>query len=192
MRWRRGMALLSLGTALSLFGQVDAGVSAARTVGVVDFYAPSQLGAYGIVPERFAANDLSMLLTQAAVGQFTVVSRASIGRAEASLGWQTVDALRFDRLRALAQALGADTLIVGQISLLVNLDGGRTPPNASADTNLVLQVFDATQGRFAAEIRQSASVVAGLQRDLLTEQVLHDALVRAVPALAAALVARSP
>jgi hypothetical protein len=113
-------------------------------------------------------------------------------RAEASLGWQTLDALRFDRLRALAQGVGADTLVVGQISLLVNLEGGRIPANASADTNLTLQVFDAAQGRFAAEIRQSASVVAGLQRDLLTELVLHDALVRAAPSLAAALGARSP
>jgi hypothetical protein len=132
MRWRRGMALLSLGTALSLFGQVHAGVSAARTVGVVDFYAPSQLGAYGIMPERFAANDLSMLLTQAAVGQFTVVSRASIERAEASLGWQTVDALRFDRLRALAKPWvrirsSWDRFPCSSISMAVGLPPMRAP-----------------------------------------------------------------
>jgi len=192
MRRRRAIALLSLGTVLSLSGQVGAAAPAARTVGVVEFYAPPQLGPYSFAPERFAANDLSMLLARAASGQFTVVPRESMERAEASLGWQTLDALRFERLRALAQGVGADTLVVGQISLLVNLEGGRIPANASADTNLTLQVFDPAQGRFAAEVRQSASVVAGLQRDLLTELVLHNALVRAAPSLAAALGARSP
>lgn len=193
MKLQRVVVLLSVTmVALSLFGQAGAAAPAAGMVGVVDFYAPTPLGAFGFAPEQFAADDLSALLTRAGTGRLTVVSRESMERAEASLGWQGVDVLHFDRLRALARAVGANALIVGWIPLLANLEGGRVPPEASVDTNLWLQIFDAAQGRFVAETRQSASVVAGIQRDLRTKQVLHDALVRAIPPLVDALNRGSP
>jgi hypothetical protein len=192
MKLQRVVVLLSAMVAVSLFGHTGAAAPAAGMVGVVDFYAPTPLGPFGFAPGRFAADDLSTLLTQAGAGRFTVVSRDSMERAEASLGWQGVDVLHFDRLHALARAVGANALIVGQILLLDNLDGGRTPPGATVETNLRLQIFDAAQGRIVAETRPSASVVAPLERDLRTKEVLHDALVRAVPQLVDALNAGSP
>lgn len=192
MKLQRVVVLLSVTMAVSLCGHAVAAAPAAGMVGVVDFYAQTPLGAFGFAPEQFAADDLTKLLTAAEAGRFTVVSRDSMERAEASLGWQGVDVLHFDRLRALARAVGANTLIVGQILLLDNLDGGRTPPGASVDTNLRLQIFDAAQGRIVAEIPQSASVVSPLERDLRTKQVLLDALVRALPSLVGALTTGSP
>ena len=192
MKLQRVVVLLSVTMAVSLCGHAVAAAPAAGMVGVVDFYAPTPLGAFGFAPEQFAADDLTKLLTAAEAGRFTVVSRDSMERAEASLGWQGVDVLHFDRLRALARAVGANTLIVGQILLLDNLDGGRTPPGASVDTNLRLQIFDAAQGRIVAETPQSASVVSPLERDLRTKQVLLDALVRALPSLVGALTTGSP
>jgi hypothetical protein len=186
MKLQRVAVLLSAMVAVSLFGQAGAAAPAAGMVGVVDFYATTPLGPFGFAPQRFAADDLSKLLT-AGAGRFSVVSRDSMERAEASLGWQGVDVLHFDRLRALARAVGANALIVGQILLLDNLDGGRTPPGASVDTNLRLQIFDAAQGRIVAETRQSASLVSPLERDLRTKEVLLDALVRAYPRLVDAL-----
>jgi hypothetical protein len=192
MTLRRVVVLLFVMMAVSLFGHTGAAAPAAGMVGVVDFYAPTPLGPFGFAPEQFAADELSKLVIQARAGRLTVVSRQSMERAEASLGWQGVDVLHFDRLGALARAVGANALIVGQILLLDNLDGGRTPPGASVDTNLRLQIFDAAQGRMVAETRQSASLVAPLDRDLRTKQVLHDALVRAVPLLVDALNTGSP
>jgi len=181
------MAAFFLWMAASLPGQMGVAAPVTKTVGVVDFYASTPLGAYGIAPERFAADDLSTLLAHASAGRFTVVPRDAMERVEASLGWQGVDVLHFDRLRALAQAVGANALVVGRISLLTNLEGGRLPPEASADANLLVQIFEAAQGRFVAETRASASAVAGIQRDLLTKQVLHDALARAVSPLVGVL-----
>jgi hypothetical protein len=192
MTLQRVVVLLSVMMVVSLCGHAVAAAPAARTVGVVDFYAPTPLGAFGFAPEQFAAADLSALLSGAGAGQLTIVSRQSMERAEASLGWQGADVLRFDRLGALARAVGANALIVGRIPLLDNLEGGRTPPEASVYTTLWLQIFDVAPGRFVAETRQSAVVIAAIQRDLRTKQVLHDALVRAVPPLVDALNTGSP
>jgi len=192
MTWQNAVAFLSVAIAVSASGHAGEAGPAARTVGVVEFYAPTPLGAYGIVPERFAASSLSMLLMQAAADRFTVVPRDSMERTETSLGWQSGDVLNYDRLGALAKAVGASALVVGRIPLLVNLDGGRVPPGASANTNLLLQVFDPARGRVVAETRQSAFVVAGIPRDLLAERVLHEALLHAVPSLIDTLSAVAP
>jgi len=199
MKWGSVVILLCLVIAADRSGPVGAAAAAVRTVGVVDFYSPSPLGAFGFVPERFAADELSKMLAQSQGGQLSVVPRESIGNAEASVGWQNVDALHFERLRALAQAAGANTLIVGWIPLLavrVGSGGGGVPPHGGgppmADTSLVLQVFDATQGRLVAETRQSGSALVATTRDLLAKQALHDALVYAVSPLVAALATPSP
>ena len=199
MRWLGVVVLLFLITAASQSGPVNAAAATGRTVGVVDFYSPTPLGAFGFVPERFGADELSTLLAQSGGGQLTVVPRDSMGNAEASVGWQNTDVLHFDRLRVLAQAAGANTLVVGWISMLVvraGGGGGGFPPNGSgppmADTNLVLQVFDAAQGRLVGETRQSGSVVLATTRVLLAKQVLHDALARGVSPLVGALSAGTP
>jgi hypothetical protein len=197
MKWRGALVLLVLTLVMNTSGQPTGAAPAVSAVGIVDFYAPTPLGAYSFVPERFAADALSNLLAQAGAGRFTVTPRESMERAEASLGWQSVDVLHFDRLRALAQAVGATALVVGWIPLLavrVGGGGGGVPPNGGgpmADTNLVLQIFDAAQGRLVAETRHSAYAIVGTTRDLLAKQVLHDALVPAVPPLVGSLTAES-
>jgi hypothetical protein len=194
MRWQGVAVLLFLITAASRSGPADTAAATVRTVGVVDFYSPTPLGAFGFVPERFAADELSTLLAQSGAGQLAFVPRDSMEKAEASVGWQNIDVLHFGRLRVLAQAAGANALVVGWIPLLVvraGGGGGGFPPNGSgppmADTNLVLQVFDAAQGRLVGETRQSASVLLATTRDLLAKQVLHDALMRGVSPVARAL-----
>jgi hypothetical protein len=197
MKRRALLACLFLTMATSLSGQAMSAAPAVTTVGIVDFYAPTPLGSFGFVPERFAASALSDLLDQTGAGRFTVTSRESMERAEASLGWQSADVFHFDRLRALAQAVGANSLVVGWIPLLavrVGGGGGGVPPNGGgpmAETNLVLQVFDAEQGRLVAETRHSAYAIVGTTRDLLAKQVLHDALVPALPPLVSSLTAGS-
>lgn len=202
MNWTGGAALLVLTLVVALPGQAGGAAPAVRMVGVVDFYAQSPLGAYsGLVPERFAADDLSDLLAHAADGRFAVIPRATIGQAEATLRWQNADVLHFDRLRTLARAVGADSLVVGWIPLLVIHGGGGMPmPRdhdgngagpSSADANLVVQVFDAAQGRLVAETRPSASVI-GMTRVLLAERVVHEALEPAVPPLLSALTSPAP
>jgi hypothetical protein len=159
-------------------------------VGVVDFYAPTPLGAFsGVFPERFAADDLSSLLTHAPAGRLEVIPREMMQRAEGAMRWQETDVLHFDRLSALARAVGADRLVLGWIPLLqveasggggvpVPDDGGGPP---TALVNLVLQVFDETQARVVAETRGSAEITIGVSRSQLAVQVLHIALARAQP-----------
>jgi hypothetical protein len=90
----------------------------------VDFFAPTPLGPYGVVPERFAADNFSMLLTPAAAGRFVVVPRTALTRVEAQLRWENFDDLNFARLCALAGAVGADFPVVGWIQLLAVRGGG--------------------------------------------------------------------
>jgi hypothetical protein len=116
--------VLSLTICLGLGGRVNGAAPAARMVGVVDFYTPSPLGAFGIAPERFAADDLSTLLAQAAAGRFVVVPRAEMARAQAAMRWENLDNLNFARLRAIAGAVGADSVVVGWIQLLAVVGAG--------------------------------------------------------------------
>ena len=195
MRWNGVVVILALVAGGTLPGNAGA-APASRSVGVVDFYAPTPLGAFsGLVPERFAADDFSKMLSGVAAGRFAVIPRSAMGRAEAALNWRDADVLNFDRLRALAQAAGADWLLVGWISHLVITTGGTgtsTPPDDSgppmADTALVVQVFDAAQGRLVAETQRSASDIGG-SRTILVERVLHHALESALLPIASALTA---
>ncbi len=103
----------------------------------------------------------------------------------------------FDTLRGTLTASGADTLVVGWIPLLavrIGGGGGGIPPHGGgpmADANLVLQTFDAARGRLVGQTRQSSYALVGGTRDLLAKQVLHDALVRAVPPLVGAVAPES-
>ncbi|HLW58826.1 MAG TPA: hypothetical protein VKV57_02755 [bacterium] len=199
MRRKSAVALAVLVSAVILLGEPGGAAPGVKSVGVVDFYSPTPLGVFvGVFPERFAADDLSAQLARAANGRFTVIPRGTMERAEGSLRWQDVDVLHYDRLGVLARSVGADALILGWIPLLsVDAGGGgmaippdgEGPPNA--EVNLVIQVFDAAQGRRVAETRQAASAL-GTTRSLLTQRVLHDALVPAVAPVADALTAPAP
>ncbi|TMI82520.1 MAG: hypothetical protein E6H03_05390 [Bacillati bacterium ANGP1] len=196
MRWNGVVVILALVAGGTLPGNAGA-APASRSVGVVDFYAPTPLGAFsGLVPERFAADDFSKMLSGASAGRFAVIPRAVMERAETALHWRDADVLRFDRLRALADAAGADRLLVGWISHLVISEGGSgttTPPDSSgppmADVSLVVQVFDAAQGRVVTETQHSTHDIGG-SRTILVERVLHHALESALLPIASALTAR--
>ena len=163
-----------------------------RTVGVVVFFTATPLGAYGVAPERFAADNLSMLLTQAAAGRFVVVPRTAMVRVETALSWQNFDNLNFARLRAIAGAVGADSLVVGWIQLLaVGSDGGDGgPQGANVFCSSRSSIWRRTS--WWGQTGQAESAMGTTTRDLLVQQVLHDAMVRAVPFTVGLLAAGSP
>ncbi len=104
--------------------------------------------------------------------------------------WQTADVLHFDRLRALAKAVGADRLVVGWIPLFsVDGGGGRSVPlpgdgnePLTADANIVVQVFDASEGRLVGETRQSGFAL-GITSWQVATGALHVALERSITEL---------
>ena len=169
------------------------------TVGVVDFYALRTLASFGgSAPTRFAADDLSRMLAEASGGHFMVAGRATMEQAETQLGWQGDDVRRFARLQALARAANADQLVVGWITLLaVSVgggnskppDGGNGPPTALS--NLVLQVFDAAQGRIVSETHESGFAM-GAAPHLVREWALHRAMAPAIAPLVATIMSHAP
>ena len=188
-----GRVLLWLGVlfaGVSLWPAAGAASSTVRTVGIVDFYVSSPLPSFeGVFPEQFAADDLTGLLTRAGTGRLAVTPRRVVERAEATMGWRNEDALRFGRLRALADSVGADQLVIGWITMLnVETGGSRgTGDLPTSDVELVVQIFDAAQGRIVAESRQRAYALFGGTRALLAEKGLHLALAPTVPWLIATL-----
>jgi hypothetical protein len=204
-RPRAGHVLLVACVALLLLGGlVPSGARAAPplAVGVVDFYAlsapRSPEAATGVVPQQFAATDLSEMLAAASPGRFTIIPRATVVRAERAMGWVPADALHPNRLRALASRLRADRLVVGQINTLA-LDApapaeSYPPPGNTVTTGLavvVVRVFDPVQGRDVARIGGSAQAMSTLP-SLVEEQALHEALARTVAGLTIDLTTRVP
>lgn len=185
MRCRPGPVALALVMAVTLL-RAGTAAAAAGTVGVVDLYAPSPLAVIGsVIPERTAADELSAFLARAGNG-VTVVPRATVAQAERAMGWREQDALSFDRLSALARAAGADRLVVGWIRTLSMGGAGSEPmvPDGNgvrlAQAAVVVQVFDAGQGRIVAE-RSAAGTAIGVVPEVLVRDVLRNALAPAVP-----------
>jgi len=189
---RQTPAVCAVAFMLAAGGHAAAAPASVPVVGVVDFYAATPLGSFeGTSLERFAADDLSDQLVRAGAGRVVVASRRSVRQAEVSLGWRSDDPLRFDRLQALARAIGADHLVVGWITLLTVESGGSDdggPPVAEA--SVVIQVFDAASGRIVGSDTQRASTLFGT-RTAMAERVIHLALSPTVAELLATL-ARSP
>jgi len=190
---RRGAAAAAgLLTTLALLGPLPAPVRAQGTlvIGVVYFYTPTPLTPVdAVIPEQFATETLTAMLTKATQGTATVIPRAVMARAEAAMRWQEGDALRFGRLSALAQAVGATQLIVGWMPMFsVSGGGSGSPPfdpNGGgnvpmAQATVVVQVFDPGRGRLVAETRHYGYSV-GLGRLLVAEQAIQDALAPTVP-----------
>ncbi len=154
----------------------------APAVAVIDFYAISPVvPIVGVVPERFAADDLSAMLGRAAAGRITLVPRATVQQAERELRWRDADVLRFARLGDLAQQLRAERLVVGWIKDLTITRGtsatlphtGSGPTNATAV--VVVQVFDVAQRRIVTQT-ESSGFAMGIVRSVIAEEVLHRAL----------------
>jgi hypothetical protein len=164
----------------------------AATVAVVDFYAITPVPPVsGLIAERFAADDLSAMLA----GRVRVIPRPTVQQAERDLGWRDGDVLKYGRLEELARRLHADRLVVGWIRELVNTSPGSdgTVPRMGNGpimgfAVLVVQVFDAAQGRIVAQVQGEGDAV-GMVRLVLTEQVLHRALAPTVGPLSSALAA---
>jgi len=170
-------------------------------VGVVDFYAPTPLPPFsGVFPERFLADDLTALLAREAGDRLVVIPRDAVERSEREMRWSEADVLHFARLRALASALGADRLVVGWIPLLSvdegsgggggrTSDGGGGPGITRVDISLVIQVFDAGQGRIVDEARFDRQDAGG-PRSQLVQRAMDNALRPAIPALLDRLIVR--
>jgi len=160
-------------------------------VGVTSFYAPTPLAEYfGLIPERFAAADLTDSLSRTAGGKFTVIPHAMMEEAQAGIQWHGVDVLHYDRLGALAHAVGADWLVTGWIRELVI--------NPTADTNsgvpffggsgqevgyatVVVQTFSVSEGRIVGEITKYDSTASAELRSDMAMRLLHDTLQLTVP-----------
>lgn len=187
---------VAAGAVLSLLPGA-AGV-AAPAVAVADFYAPTPVPAYaGLVPEQFAAADLSDMLARAGGGRLVPIPRATVQRAEADLRWHADDVLHFARLGALAQTLHADRLIVGWIVQFVvgHEPNGDIPLHGGGPITgggvVVVQVYDAAEGRIVAETRGEGHGLGGLA-SLVAEETLHTALQPTIAPLLSTLTSPRP
>jgi len=178
----------------SAWGIVSPNVAAQQAhtnvVGVVDFYAPSPLPTFaccsGLIPERFAADNLSDLLLHGGNERFTVVPRGAMQKAQREMHWQGADVLNFGRMLQLAQAVGADRLVVGWILLLdVVPEGGSATVEGGgplySDVRVVVQVFDGTLGRLVGEAHAEKLAVPTVNPTQGAELALHLALQDTVP-----------
>ncbi len=183
-------------TAATLRPPAGARARGTRIVGVVDFYAPIPPEAFeDRPPQRLAADALADLLARAAGERFVIVPRATIRRAAAGIGWREEDVLSTERLRALARAVGAHSLVAGWITGFSFQPGDRDTRDPrrdrrepAAQVSVVVRLFDEALGRIVAEVRPWTSTVGG-PRPGLADRILHRALEPAVSPLVAALAA---
>lgn len=190
--YRRFRAVLALSCACWVAAVVvhpAGGSAAALSVGVVEFYAPTPLGLFPLSLEQYAAGDLTGMLTRSASDRLNVIPAATMRHAEADLHWQNADVLHFDRLRALAKAVDANRLVVGWIPLFsVDAGGGRSIPipddgngPPTADVNIIVQVFDAGEGRLVGQTPREWGSAIGLLRWQVATAAMHFALERSMP-----------
>jgi hypothetical protein len=170
--------------------------AAGPTVAVAVFYAPTPTPTYpGVDPEQYGAAALSRTLA-ASDGGVTVVPRKRVIAEEAALRFYPSDTLRFARLAALARALGAGRLVVGQIrSWAIDSMGGGGGKDIELGggggmlTGLAVvdyQVFDASQGRIVYETQVQGNAV-GTLTSTTARATLDDADSRGAAQLAGAL-----
>jgi hypothetical protein len=192
---RRGMlrlwsAGIVVATLLAQYMSLPVTASQLRSVAVVDFSitgpAPS---ISGLIPGRYAADDLSQTLAGVTHRPLTVIPREKVRDAEASLSWQSADLLRFDRLAELAQRVGADHLFVGRIESLITQTqrmSGLGGNMSRVDASVRVQVFDAAQKRFVGNALGGGLGMGPSQR-VAAQQALHQANADALPKAVAKL-----
>lgn len=182
------LVVMMVGMSLALSLPVSPSLAASHggRVAIVDFYDVSTARLAFDFPERFAADDLAASLTATTAtasrtsirGEgLTVISRVEVRAAESAMSWREDDVLRFGRLKALAGALNADWLVIGRIAAL-NVQWAGDGPNENV-ASVVVQVFDAAEGRIIAETQQSASTINIGGGD--PGELLHRALLAANP-----------
>jgi hypothetical protein len=191
--FHRWSAAAILAVLVAILAGRPADAAPARSVGVVEFYALSPTPPFGgIVAEEYAAADASRLLPAFAGNQAEVISRDTVRQAELALVWRPWDVLSFSRLTQLAGRIGADELVVGWIRLLhLDPEGpgiGRLGFGQllSGSATVLLQIFDARQGRVVAEAPGDGYTI-GQGRAFVMEQALHLAMAQALPRVFAKL-----
>jgi len=152
-------------------------------IAVADFYSPGALPTAVVTdPEPYAADVLTGLLVRAGGSALTVLPRSEVRSRERALGWRSRDALNFNRLGALAQAVHADRVILGWIT---RVSLYRQDVLAfSADVTLNMQMFDARQGRIVWQHETEGSGLGGVP-DFAVRIALERALAHGVGAAVA-------
>ena len=180
------VVMVGMGLALSFPLSASHAASYSGRVAIVDFYDVSTARLGFDFPERFAADDLAASLTGATAAAsrastrgegLTVIPRDVVQAAESAIGWREDDVLRFARLKALAGALNADWLVIGRIAAL-NVQWAGDGPHENV-ASVVVQIFNATEGRIVSETQQSASTINIGGGD--PGELLHRALLAANP-----------
>lgn len=140
------LALVPCLAAVLVSGPAVAAAPTLPVVAVPDFYASVTLTpGPGVYPEQAAADQMAEQLQRAGGGRITVLPRATMRQAEGSLRWRTEDVLRYDRLTALAHAVGATDVVVGQIrTYTVGPEAGNS---YGGTVGISVQVFDIAQGQ---------------------------------------------
>jgi hypothetical protein len=187
-RVRRTTWVLTLAAAAVLASAVPpAGAAGRPVVCVADFYAiPAMPTSVFTDVERFAADELSPLLLRAGGDAVTVLPRSEVSGTERSLGWRGQDALKFDRLGALTQAMHCDRVVTGWIDRVAVVQQGLFLFSGQAALNT--QVYDARQGRIVWQQWSDGFAVGGTP-DFAVVRAIHDALARVVPAALAVVTA---
>lgn len=185
-----GLVALLLVAAGGTVSTGTAGAATPLTVGVVDFYPGSTGGGgdLGVIPTRFVADELSAQLAHAGGNEISVLPRADVESAQAALKWRGEDVLSFSRLGDLAARLHADRLVVGWITLLRIGPMDSSSPGAGqwlGWVNLVVQIFDPTQGRLVWETKGYGTGYGVLGYIVLEETLRHGVASTVAPTLSA-------
>jgi hypothetical protein len=189
-RARRAVGLCAVALIAGMPGMLSASPAGAsdHTVAVALFYAPTPLAPVPeLIPEEYASADMSARLAAASAG-LAVVPRAQVKAEENALHWREADVLRFARLGELAQAVGADRVVVGWIRQLAldrlggngtNLDIGGGGGGGLIDglAVVVVQVFDAPRGRIVYQTQVEGHGTGGLPTQV-AQQAVDDAVRR--------------
>jgi hypothetical protein len=125
---------------------VAAALSPKPAVGVLDFDAPPTVHSAGtVIPQQFAADDLSSQLGSTGENRFVMLPRNDVRQAQTALNWRGADTGSRQRLGALAERLHADKLVVGRItSYHLSSEGGwgGAARAFSGNTTVSVRVFD--------------------------------------------------
>jgi hypothetical protein len=153
-------------------------------VAVLDYFVPSQYAVTGQSAARYAADDLARQLGHGHPN-LAVIDRKKVRDAESSMGWKMPgDMGSFDRMAQLAQSVGADYLILGEIES-VNLPGGGG--GGATNATVRIEAFNASTKTITAAATGNGLAATTGGRDVAVQGALHNANAKALAALAAKL-----
>jgi hypothetical protein len=153
-------------------------------VAVLDYFVPSQYAVTGQSAARYAADDLARQLGHGHPN-LTVIDRKKVRDAEASMSWKMPsDMGSFDRLAELAQNVGANYLILGEIESVSGPGGGG---GAATTATVRIEAFNASTKTITAAATGNGLAATTGGRDVAVQGALHNANGKALAALAAKL-----